>query len=77
MHKKRLTRALQGLTVASAVAWAPMASAIDWTVSGFLRQEAAYKLGSGDENFWNQQGNSFNGVAQRNIIDGNDYFRFG
>ena len=57
MYNKRLTRALQGLAVSSAVAWAPMAAAIDWTFSGFVRQEAAYKLGSGDENFWNQGGN--------------------
>jgi hypothetical protein len=52
-----------------------MASAIDWTVSGFLRQEAAYKL-TDDENFWNQQGNSFNGKAQKNLLTGVDHFRF-
>ena len=76
MYNKRLTRALQGLAVSSAVAWAPMAAAIDWTVSGFIRQEAAYKLGSGDENFWNQGGNTFNGKAQQNLIDGQSYTRF-
>jgi hypothetical protein len=77
MHKKQLTRALQGLAVASAVAWAPMASAIDWTVSGFLRQEMAWKLDSGDENFWNQQGIVWNGKPQQNLVDGGTYQRFG
>ncbi len=76
MHKNQLTRALQGLTISSALVWASTASAIDWTVSGFLRQEAAWKLDSGDENFWNQQGNVWNGKAQRNLVDGLDYFRF-
>ena len=77
MYNKRLTRALQGLAVSSAIAWAPMASAIDWTVSGFLRQEMAYKLDSGDENFWNQQGIVWNGKPQQNLIDGQTYERFG
>lgn len=41
------------------------ASAADWTVSGFVRQEIAVKT-SGDNNINNQQGNIYNGVTVPN-----------
>ena len=45
------------------------ALAIDWYVSGFVRQEGAYSIDSNNENPWNQSGNVYNGVAAPNAVD--------
>lgn len=43
--------------------------AVDWYVSGFIRQEGAYSVSSSNENPWNQSGNQFNGVAAPNSVE--------
>jgi len=48
------------LGLAAAVLAAPMASAFEYSVSGFIRQEMAYKI-SNDENYNSRGGSRFNG----------------
>jgi len=48
------------LGLAAAVLAAPMASAFEYSVSGFIRQEMAYKI-SNDENYNSRGGSPFNG----------------
>jgi hypothetical protein len=52
------------LSTLAAICWSACGTvlAADWTVSGFVRQEAAYKT-TNDQNMNNQQTNAFNGVA--------------
>ena len=45
------------------------ALAVDWYVSGFIRQEGAYSLNSSNENPWNQSGNVYNGVEAPNAVE--------
>jgi hypothetical protein len=58
------------LWAVAGVAVAPAALAVDFNVSGFIRQEMAYKL-SDDENPFNQQGNIYNGVPTPNYVFNN------
>ena len=68
MNKKLIKGAVSGAVLAAlATGFVPAASAIDWTVSGFVRQEMAYSLTS-DKNTWNQGGNPFNGVPITNVV---------
>ena len=68
MNKKLTKGAVSGAVLAAlATGFVPAASAIDWTVSGFVRQEMAYSLTS-DKNIWNQGGNPFNGVPVTNVV---------
>ena len=53
---RRLAAAIRGVTLVSAALAAPAALALDLNVSGFIRQEMAYKI-TDDENPFNQQGN--------------------
>lgn len=53
-----------------------LAQAFDVSVSGFLRQEVAYKLTS-DENIFNQGGNEFNGVPVTSTFSGLEITRDG
>ena len=48
--------------VVCAAAVTPLAQAFDVAVSGFIRQEMAYKL-DGDENRFNRSGSTFNGKS--------------
>ena len=45
------------------------ALAIDWYISGFIRQEGAYSIDNSNENPWNQSGNVYNGVEAPNAVE--------
>lgn len=65
-------RVKQTLTRASLIFLAGLsqsALAVDWYVSGFIRQEGAYSVDSSNENPWNQSGNVFNGVEAPNAVE--------
>ena len=66
----RLATAIRGITLASIAVAAPSALAIDLNISGFIRQEMAYKL-TDDENPFNQQGNVYNGKPTPNYVFNN------
>ena len=55
---RTLTKA--GLVVLAGLSQSALA--VDWYVSGFIRQEGAYSIDSSNENPWNQSGNVYNGV---------------
>lgn len=69
MKIKALRNAFQGISAVAILALAQLATAADWNISGFIRQEGAYKLGSGDENYWNQHGNLYNNVPTVNAVN--------
>ncbi|MBK7170275.1 MAG: hypothetical protein IPH83_13955 [Gammaproteobacteria bacterium] len=69
-NSTRLATAIRGITLASIAAAAPSALALDLNVSGFVRQEMAYKL-TDDENPFNQQGNVYNGKPTPNYVFNN------
>ena len=60
MSNKMLKTGLPVLALILAAPLAPLVEAFDVTVSGFIRQEMAYKL-DGDENNFNRSGSSLNG----------------
>ncbi|MBK9469136.1 MAG: hypothetical protein IPO20_14780 [Gammaproteobacteria bacterium] len=66
---RRLAAAIRGVTLVSAALAAPAALALDLNVSGFIRQEMAYKI-TDDENPFNQQGNLYNGRPVDNYVHG-------
>lgn len=57
--KHTITRMLVGGAVAGSVLWTGTAAAIEWNVTGFVRQEIAYSLAETNPN--NRMGNKFNG----------------
>ena len=60
--KKTATTAIQGVGAIALLVSAHGAMAVDWDLSGFIRQEGAYSLSEGGrENYWNQGGNIYNG----------------
>ena len=67
-HKSR-TRALTKAGLVVLAGLSQSALAIDWYVSGFIRQEGAYSLSSSNENPWNQSGNVYNGVEAPNAVE--------
>ena len=61
-YKKRATTAIHGVGTMALLLSAQAAVAVDWDMSGFIRQEGAYSLSNGGrENYWNQGGNIYNG----------------
>ena len=62
---RALTKA--GLVVLAGLSQSALA--IDWYVSGFIRQEGAYSIDSSNENPWNQSGNVYNGVEAPNAVE--------
>lgn len=62
MNISRLKLLGASALVACAAAAAPLAQALDVAVSGFIRQDMAYKL-DGDENRYNRSGSTFNGKS--------------
>ena len=65
----RLAAAIRGAALVSAAVAAPAAFALDLNVSGFIRQEMAYKI-TDAENPFNQQGNLYNGKPVDNYVHG-------
>lgn len=64
--KHTIARMLTSGAVAGTVLFSGAASAIDWNITGFVRQEIAYSLAS-QENPNNLAGNTFNGRIQPHI----------
>lgn len=62
-----LATAIRAVTLLSVTAAAPAALAVDFNVSGFIRQEMAWKI-TDDENPFNQQGNLYNGEPTPNYV---------
>lgn len=60
MTSNNITAGIPWVVLAAALLLAPMAGAFDVSVSGFIRQEMAYKL-NGDENRFNRTGTPLNG----------------
>lgn len=60
MSNNNITAKMPWLVLAATLLSAPIAGAFDVSVSGFIRQEMAYKL-DGDENRFNRTGSSLNG----------------
>jgi len=69
-NTNRLATAVRGVVLTSLVGATPAALAVDFNVSGFIRQEMAYKL-TDDENPFNQQGNIYNGKPTPNYVFNN------
>lgn len=61
MTKNTVRAGLSALVLATGLPLAPVVGAFDVTVTGFIRQEMAYKI-SDDENYVNRGGSRFNGV---------------
>ncbi len=62
MNYKKCNTGFQGFCAATVLLSSPLAVAVDWDFSGFIRQEGAYSLSEGGrENYWNQGGNIYNG----------------
>ena len=62
MKYKKGSTGFQGFCAATVLLSSPLAMAVDWDFSGFIRQEGAYSLSEGGrENYWNQGGNIYNG----------------
>jgi hypothetical protein len=60
--KKTAKTAIQGVGAIALLVSAQGAVAVDWDMSGFIRQEGAYSLSNGGrENYWDQGGNIYNG----------------
>jgi hypothetical protein len=60
----------QGLGAIAFMVSAQATVAADWDFSGFIRQEGAYKISSGGrENYFNQQGNIYNGKPIVNVVN--------
>jgi hypothetical protein len=54
----------QGIGAIALMVSAQATIAANWDFSGFIRQEGAYKISDGGrENYWNQQGNIYNGKS--------------
>jgi hypothetical protein len=62
----QLWRGVAAALVLMPFAYIQKAEAIDWNVSGFIRQEGAVSLDSGKENYYNQGGNIFNDIDVAN-----------
>lgn len=68
--KKTATTAIQGVGAIALLVSAHGAMAVDWDLSGFIRQEGAYSLSEGGrENYWNQGGNIYNGNPTINTVN--------
>lgn len=65
----RLAAAIRGAALVSAAVAAPAALALDLNVSGFIREEMAYKI-TDAENPFNQQGNLYDGKPVDNYVHG-------
>ena len=67
----KVTQLWRGVAIALVLvpfAYIQKAKAIDWNVSGFIRQEGAFSLDSGKENYYNQGGNIFNDIDVPNQL---------
>ena len=69
INKRGVNRTLTKASLMLLAGLSQSALAIDWYVSGFVRQEGAYSIDSKNENPWNQSGNVYNGVAAPNVVD--------
>ena len=65
---KQIWRGLAAAVVLMPFAYIQKAEAIDWNISGFIRQEGAVSLDSGKENYYNQGGNIYNDVDVPNVL---------
>ena len=65
---KQIWRGLAAAVVLMPFAYIQKAEAIDWNISGFIRQEGAVSLDSDKENYYNQGGNIYNDVDVPNVL---------
>ncbi|MGB1884907.1 MAG: hypothetical protein ACPHUF_13460, partial [Gammaproteobacteria bacterium] len=68
--KHTIARILIAGSAAGSILFAGTASAIDWNITGFVRQEIAYSISS-TRNYNNHMGNPYNNRVTPQITHGN------